>query len=338
VKITFFLFVLFIPLSINALDVYIAPLLYIDETAEKIHDTVRLEADILEALWAVDTGVILQFKKVNGNGINPPESRLDALTLCRNEHIDYLLYGYVAKKTYNLQAEIRLFDYGNRAVIQSFYSSDTHENYNRLIEDIAKKILDYIDKTFKLDIKLEKTEVTKLEMPLFLSYWTPMDSNWAEVMLGTVNTGAGLHFIPTDNLFTFKGKTFFLAAGLEIKYRLGIGNPARYESFNNTLYFTIPVYLNMLLTERHRLFIGLGYTYFLEIFSITDKYEDSKTHLYNNMGMYAGFGYMFAFNKKVALLFRSDFDFLINEHPFITYSPTIGVTIQMYEKEITKKW
>jgi len=338
VKTAVFIFIIFIPSSINALDVYIAPLLYVDETAENTNDTVRLQADLLGALWAVETGVILQFKKLNDNGINPPESRLDALTVCRNEQINYLLYGFVAKKAYNLQAEIRLFDYENRVVIQSFYASDTHENYNRLIEDIAGKILDYIDKTFKLDIKIEKKEITRLELPLFISYWTPMDGSWTEVMLGAVNTGASLMFIPTDSLFTILGKTFFLATGLEIKYRLGIGNPARYESFNNTFYFTIPVYLNMLLAERHRIFIGLGYTYFLEIFSITDKYQASKTHVYNNMGIYAGFGYMFAISKKAALLFRSDFDFLFNDHPLVTYSPTVGVNIQMYEKEITKKW
>jgi len=338
VKTAVFLFVIFIPSSTNALDIYVAPLLYVDETAENARDAVRLQADLLGALWAVETGVMLQFKKVNDNGINPPESRLDALTVCRNEQIDYLLYGYVAKKTYNLQAEIRLFDYENRVVIQSFYASDTHENYNRLIEDIAGKILDYIDKTFKLDIKTEKTAATRLEMPVFISYWTPMDSNWAKVMLGTVNTGGGLMVIPTDSLFTVKGMRFFLAAGLEIKYRLGIGNPASYESFNNTLYFTIPVQLNMALTERHRLFISVGYTYFLEIFSIKDKYEDSKTHIYNNMGMYAGFGYIFSINKTLALLFRSDFDFLFNGYPLITFSPTIGVDFQVYGKEITKKW
>jgi hypothetical protein len=338
VKTAVFLFVIFIPSSINALDVYVAPLLYVDETAENNRDAVQLQSDLLGALWVVETGVMLQFSQLKDNRINPPESRLDALTVCRNEQINYLLYGYVAKKAHNLQAEIRLFDYENRVVIQSFYASDTHENYNRLIGDIARKILDYIDKTFKLDIKIEKTAVTRLEMPVFISYWTPMDSNWAEVMLGTVNTGGGLMFIPTDSLFTIKGKTFFLAAGLEIKYRLGIGNPASYESFNNTFYFTIPVQINMALNERHRLFIGLGYTYFLEIFSITDKYEDSKTHIYNNMGMYTCFGYMFAINKTLALLFRCDFDFLLNEHPLITYSPTLGVIIQVYGKEITKKW
>jgi hypothetical protein len=263
---------------------------------------------------------------------------MEAVTVCRNEQIEYLVYGFVTKRANNYHAEIRLFEYETRTVIQTFYGMDNANQYERLIQDLAWKILNYIGETFNLDIKPEKIETTRLLVPIMAGYWTPMDPDWTRVMIGTVNIGSGIALIPSDNLFITNGMSFYIATGMDIKYRLGIGNSPRYESYNHTVFFTIPVRICMNLKEHHQLFFGLGYIYFLEIFLIANKYSDMETNVYNNMGLNITLGYRYQFNNKYALFFRNDFDILFNERVLLTFSPMIGMEIQIYEKQIRRKW
>jgi len=325
------------PASLHALDVFVAPILYVDETEENSRDTIMVQADLLNALWGARTGVILQFGELKNNRINPPASLFDAMTVCRDEEIEYLLYGYVTMRSHSVLAEVRLFDYESRAVVQSFFGMDDTAHYERLIADLARKIILYFGEAFE-GVTLEKTEVARLAIPVIVGYWTPIDSGWIEVKLGTVAAGTGLVFVPTDNLFTVRGIPFYLSLGLEAKYRLGLGYPSGYDAYIHTVYLTTPLRLNVSLTPRHHMFFGLGYTYFLEIFLLADKYADTSTYLFHNMGLNAGFGYRFRANETLSLFFRNDFDFLFNERSLITYSPSLGIEIQVYRKEIEKKW
>jgi hypothetical protein len=321
-----------------SLEIHVAPMLYIDETDGNWRDTSRIQGELLTELRLVETGVVLQFEQLKDNRINPPESLFEAVTVCRNEQIEYLLYGFVTKRAHNVFAEVRLFEYSSRTVLHSFFGMDSHEHHERLIADIANKVLQYVGERFKLDIVAEKKEATRFEIPMIVGYWRPIDSGWSNLMVGTGAAGSGFVFIPSDNIWVIRGMSWYISTGLEVKYRFGFGNPERYDSYNHTLYLTMPVRLHIALTRQHELFAGVGYTYFLEIFLFADKYADSKRYIYNNMGLYSGFGYRFKFDKVMSIFFRNDFDFLFNERSLITYSPTIGVNIQVYEREIRKKW
>jgi len=336
-KIFLILLVLF---SIPAfgVEVYVAPLLHIDETASNARGNGNVQADILTVLRSFETGVVLRFNSLRNNRINPPQSITDAISVCRNEQIEYLLYGYITQRTHSIQAEVRLFDYTNRRVMQSFFGMDDSGNYQRLINDITLKVLAFIEETMHLEIITEKHEITRLFIPASLGYWTPMAQDWVDVMFGTVTIGSGIEFLPTDNLFTFLGFRFNISTGFDLKYRLGVGNPSMYEAFSNTLYMTIPARLNMALTRQHGVFLGLGFVYFIEIFSMADKYDDTDIHVFNNVGLNINFGYRFVLNETISLFFRNDFDFLFNERSLVTYSPVIGISIQVYEREVRNRW
>jgi hypothetical protein len=322
-----------------ALEIHIAPVLYIDETENmRREEGSRVQSELLSVLHGIETGMTLQFSPLKDNRINPPVSLTDAVTVCRNEKIEYLLYGHVTRRAYHVTAEVRLFEYESRTVVQSFFGMDSPEHYGRMIGDIANKIIKDAEERFNLSIVTEKREVTRLWIPAMVGYWTPMDRDWTSKMVGTVTGGSGLIFIPSDNLWVIRGMRWYLSTGLEVKYRLGIGNPERYELYSHTVYMTMPVQLHIALSEQHEIFTGLGYTYFLDFFSFTGKYTERKTYIYNNMGLQAALGYRFAMNRTVSLFFRNNFDFLFNEHSLITYAPVIGVGIQVYEREIKKRW
>ena len=333
-----FLTIFSLPCLLFAIEINVAPILHVDETSETNRGNSRVQSDLLEALQRIETGVVLRFSGLRDNRINPPQSVTDAVNVSRNEQINYLLYGYVTRRSHSIQMEIRLFDYENRSVLQSFFSMDDSGNYERLLDDMARKIIIYMGNTLNLELIPEREQNMQLLIPITLGYWTPVQSEWVDVMFGTFRAASGIVFIPSDNLFTFWGFSWYLSTGLDIKYRLGVGNPSNYEAYSSTIYFTIPASINAYLTMRHEAFFGLGFVYFLELFSMADKYNESQNYVFNNVGLNVNFGYRFNINEKVSVFFRNDFDFLFNENSLITYSPAIGVNIQVYKTEARNRW
>ncbi|MCL2880323.1 MAG: hypothetical protein FWF29_08775, partial [Treponema sp.] len=95
--------ILLLPLSgAAALEIYIAPVLYVNETGGNNPDGFNIQSDLLAAFHATETYSALQFDRLKDKTINPPSSLFDAVTICRDEQIEYLLYGYVTKREYTL--------------------------------------------------------------------------------------------------------------------------------------------------------------------------------------------------------------------------------------------
>lgn len=327
-----------LPMAVFGIDVYIAPILYVDETEDYDSDTIMVQTDLLSVLWEVETGTVLQFGRLRDNRINPPQSLTEVVAVCRDEQIEYLLYGYVTRNAHSLRMEVRMFDYAGRNVLQSFFAMDDSSNYNRLIQNIAEKIVVFIGETFNLEIVPDRPGITRVLIPASAGYWIPMSENWFNVVTGIFVVGSGVEFIPTDRLFLIRGKAYYLSTGLDIKYRFGLGDPNRYDASYHTLYITLPVKLNVTLARQHHLFMGAGFVYFLEIFSITEKYDESHRYIFNNIGFNLNIGYKFSLTDRLSIFFKNDFDFLVNENWLVTYSPAIGVNFQVYAREVKKKW
>jgi hypothetical protein len=338
VKSTFFVLLLLLHHYIFAFSVNVAPILYNDETGSSSTTAPQVQQDLLGALWAIETGVILRFEDLSNNRINPPQSLTEAFNVCRVERIEYLLYGYVTRRTHSLQMEIRLFSFENRSLMQSFFGMDDSDNYMRLINDMAQKILTFLGESFELEISPVNISTTRVSIPLSAGYWTPLESSWFDLMMGTVNAGTGIELTPTDNLFVIRGLPCYFTIGLDLKYRLGTGNPSGYEAYNHTFYITMPVRFHMRFARRHSIFIGAGFVYFLEYFLMADKYDESRSFLFHNTGLNACIGYQFLLGKRVSMFFRNDFDFLFNEKSLITYSPVLGFNFHVHVKEERKRW
>jgi hypothetical protein len=337
-KLVVLLWLIQLPGFLIALEVYAAPILHIDEAGGNNGGRGSMQEDILEALGAIETGMDLRFIKIRNSRINPPESVVDAVEVCRSEGVDFLLYGYLTKRAYNYQAEIRLFDYENRQVRQVFYGMDDSGHYDRLVKELTVKIVEYIAEVFHLRIVEEEPAFTRMFIPGGVGYWTPASSDWTRRMIGTVNISSGIAVMPSDRIFVLHGFPFYISTGLDVAYRLGVGHPARYDAYDHSLYFNLPVFLHAALRDRHHVFAGLGFIYFLDFLNITQKYSDSEIFFYNNTGMSITFGYRFFLKKALVLFFRSDFDLQFAGKVLFSYSPLIGLEFQIYEKEIWKRW
>ena len=329
---------LLLSFSLYSLDIFVAPVMHIDESENLQRNTVMVQGDLLRSLRQAEAGMELNFFALSDKRINPPVSITEAVSVCRNERADYLLYGYITKKTYTVEAEIRLFDYGERSIRQVFYSMDDSKNYERVISDLSAKIHAYISKTFNLNILTDSPSYAHLALPVGAGYWTPMSPQWTSLMIGTVKGNTGFTLIPNDRCFTVMGKAFYFSLGLELAYRLGLNKPDVYKAWYHSMIFSFPVRMHMGLWERHQVYIGAAFNYFVDILDAALKYREKENLVYNNPGFNLRFGYQFILTPKLVLYFNNSFDFLFIEKPLIAYSPGLGAEIRFYSKELKQKW
>jgi hypothetical protein len=225
-----------------------------------------------------------------------------------------------------------------REIRISFYAMDDAGHYERMLTDLALKIVAYFNDTFKLEILPQKEEYMHIYIPVALGYWTPVGNDWHNLLIGITALHGGIKFIPNDNLAVIYGRRTYLSTGLELSYRLGVGSDASYKSFYHDVLMTIPLRFHTRLAERHEVFCSVGFLYALDFLSVTQKYESSDIKVYGNLGFSLGLGYTFRFDERLNFFFENTVDFQFMDNPIISYSPKIGIEMKIFTKEIQRKW
>jgi hypothetical protein len=318
--------------------VHLAPLYFTDETEERMSGKTEYRRKLYEELQAVETGRELEFRLTEGEA-NPPQSVIEAIRVCRNEEADYLLYGYITKRDYTYFGEIKLLDYEKREVVNFFYSVDDHGHEERLLKDLAGKIMTYINDAYQLGLADREARYWELWFPFETGYWTPLGKAWTELETGTAEAGAGLEFVPLDRLFTRMGKGFYLTAGLGVSYRFGLGNLERYDAYNHGITLRGPeIRLNMRLNARHHLSLGTGLLYSFDLLSIREPYKDRELKVYRALGVSGIGGYRFRFTDTWQVYFDNAAEVRFYEKAIVTYSGRIGLSFRMLSREVEGKW
>ena len=324
--------------SLHAMDVYVAPFMYINEVDDIVDQQSDIHNDLYRELNKIETGIDLQFLLTRSR-MNPPQSVLDAVRVCRDERIDFLLYGYIAKRVYNYFAEIRLYDYEMRAVINNFYAVDDHDGYQRMLEDMALKIINYIDDEFNLDIIHEEPTYYELWFPFDVGYWTAIGREWTDLLLGVAAVSAGIDFIPTDQLFIMFGKSFYPSLGINVGYRFGMGNKeVAYEAAYHVFTVKGRGRFHVNLHPQHSVYTGIGVSYSLDTLQAHEHYLEVKDRLYNTVGVEAELGYQFKISPASAFTFGNIIEWRFFEPEMMSYSARIGVKWMFYSREVVKKW
>jgi hypothetical protein len=330
------LLLLLFVMKLPAMNVRLAPLFYIDETKDAVYDQSRIHWDLLRKLRTIETGGALNFSLPGNDRVRPPQSLLDAVSLCREDRADYLLYGYIAKKDYTLYGEIKLFDYEKRNILRIFYAADDHDNQDRLLANLAEKIAAYIDETFHLNIGDPGPDHSELWVETGAGYWTPLDKSWTDLLIGTGLVFGGIRFVPRDRLFTGFGRAFYVSAAVELGYRLGIGGA--YDAWDHGFSAGGPVRLHMELDRKQQLFAGAGLLYSLDFMAIKEPYKNRETKIYSTLGLVFSLGYAFKATDKFSLFFDNQIEARFYKTPMITYSPRLGIAWLLIKREAARKW
>jgi len=318
-----------------ALEVYVAPLYYINEAEDRQEAQNSYQKRLLDELNSVETDLELRFKSTGLYSVNPPQSLLDAITVSRTLHADYLLYGFIAEKDYTIQAELRLLEYETRKVITTFYAMDEKGQEERLIENIANKVYRFIDDTFNIPIIEEPPQFAHLSIPASIGYWTPTAS-WFDYLIGTFTINGGVRLQPSDHLFISRGFVYSVSAGLNVSYRMGVGNV--YSAFSHGLTFAVPVLLHQKLNDENDIYYGVGLLYSLEFFNVKKPYEDPQVERYAAAGVLVQGGYRWRFRENIYFFSESKIEMIFYDVPMINVSLLFGAEWRIYTREVQKKW
>ena len=330
------LFIFGIP-SLFALEIYVAPISFIEE--EKVLSKIEIASAIAREAGAYLSGNKLFFGEVKNQEQNAPVSMIDAIKVSKEERADYLLYGFVEKKEYTYRAEIRLLDFEKREIIKIFYSSDDIENYERVIKDISYKIVSYLDDLFALGIKEEKQGNLILSIPISFGYWSYISSEWKDTVTGTGAVSTGFDLIPNDRgLQNFKHKTY-LSCGLNLEYRYGIGkeNIELKDMRIITLGFPIRVHIESP-SKEHGVIFGFGFFYEVDLVNIEEIYGENKSSLFTHIGVMGSIGYQWRLSKRIRIAVDNVVDLGFQNPPMVSFSPRIRILSSIYIKERTNKW
>lgn len=320
--------------TIIAERILVAPLYIVNEqegTNDKINNSHK---DITSALKQLDESNILGFESVGIFHINPPASFLDAVRLGKELKSDYLLYGYIKTNDYSWSIELKLLDVNDSRIKQIFYASDDSSHYNRMISDIANKIVLYIMDEFHVSVEgISKDSREMLfNIPASLGYWTYTSADWNSVATGTGSISAGIEFIPVDRLFQYRGAAYFLSLGLMLNYRYGMGDPSQYVANIHSVTMELPVVLYRQWHPRSTFLLGVVPCYTMDFMTYTPRNSGSTSVFESAMGFKLRPGIRFRAFQKMDLTFTVDFGVRLYDPLQPSVEPSLGIVYNISKR------
>lgn len=322
-----------------AVDIAIAPLSYITNGQEENKDVAdECRAVLLEKIRVQGDKPYYRFTNADTAGGAIPVSVFDALSVCRSQNCEYLIYGYIQESETALICELKLFDYEKRMIVTTFHSADNREQQERLFADIAMKIIDYIEGMYApaSGEESEDPDNIVLRIPASFGYWTPLNPAWCGVILGTVSAKAGLEYIPDDTLLYLFGRRAYASGGVTVDYRLGVGNPAQYHAFLHLVEITIPVRLYVCASDMHEFSVGLGVQYSAGMLQYQDNFAPAEVTSYSSYGYTLLLGYRANVFEKMSFSFDVSFGVTMFDRMMVTCSPSFGVVYTIEKKQLEK--
>lgn len=354
-----FLFLIVCIVKTSSEEIVIMPISYFENRI--IHDFDRdITMDIGEQLDRFHTVLIdKSLPSIREAGIGEDDLRRVADILAyRNSN--YILYGSFYNEGVFLRAEIHLYDKRNERA-EVFYSSDSVDNYDRLLQTVADNILDWLhtrrDKNGYLEHKITalQEEIDKIKndslltqeekeieekkpreqpikeitvrIPLRFGYWTFTDTEWVERVQGTLEGNTGVEFIPELQFPSVGGMRNEISIDLYVGYRFGTNagdDPLSVHGIlvNPGLTYHLNVYTN------NWLLLGIGFLYEFRIWHIEEpSFGTISDYNQSLTGLTGLVGYRYQFNRWVSVDFGTNAYFYFVSDESTVLKPYLGTTI-----------
>ena len=319
----------------SASEIKIAPLAVYDGDGNKTeapYNPSKAIHDELEKRWF---GGLINFSHISESKYGIPVTIIDAHKICASESTDYLVYGYLKKNESSWLCEVKLYDASGKKIIKEFFAGDSIDHYDRLINVLCQNILFGIEEITGLnkdELRQKKTRPMELRIPVSLFYWSPVDSDWGDKILGIAGVNAGLELYPPQPVIVSNGKLMDFSTRFNLSWNIGINKKNTYPLVINTMAISLPVLLHVHFNERHSLYGGFGLAYNIELMSIKPKYENEK-FLYQNVFSFETIaGYEFDINDKARLFAEMAFDFHLLGDGFVSVKPCLGASFNIFKE------
>ena len=319
----------------SASEIKIAPLAVYDVDGNKTeapYNPSKAIHDELEKHWF---GGLINFSHISESKYGIPVTIIDAHKICASESADYLIYGYLKKNESSWLCEVKLYDANGKKIIKEFFAGDSIDHYDRFINILCQNILFGIEEITGLnkdELRQKKTRPMELRIPVSLFYWSPVDSDWGDKILGIAGVNGDLELYPPQPVLVSNGKLIDFSARFNFSWNIGINKKNTYPLVINTIAISLPVLLHVHFNERHSLYGGFGLAYDIELMSIKPKYENEK-FLYQNVFSFETIaGYEFDINDKARLFAEMAFDFHLLGDGFVSVKPCLGASFNIFKE------
>lgn len=319
----------------SASEIKIAPLAVYDGDGNKTespYNPSKAIHDELEKRWF---GGLINFSHISESKYGIPVTIIDAHKICASESADYLIYGYLKKNESSWLCEVKLYDANGKKIIKEFFAGDSIDHYDRFINILCQNILFGIEEITGLnkdELRQKKTRPMELRIPVSLFYWSPVDSDWGDKILGIAGVNGDLELYPPQPVLVSNGKLIDFSARFNFSWNIGINKKNTYPLVINTIAISLPVLLHVHFNERHSLYGGFGLAYNIELMNIKPKYENEK-FLYQNVFSFETIaGYEFDINDKAHLFAEMAFDFHLLGDGFVSVKPCLGASFNIFKE------
>ena len=319
----------------SASEIKIAPLAVYDVDGNKTeapYNPSKAIHDELEKRWF---GGLINFSHISESKYGIPVTIIDAHKICASESADYLIYGYLKKNESSWLCEVKIYDTNGKKIIKEFFAGDSIDHYDRFINILCQNILFGIEEITGLnkdELRQKKTRPMELRIPVSLFYWSPVDSDWGDKILGIAGVNGDLELYPPQPVLVSNGKLIDFSARFNFSWNIGINKKNTYPLVINTIAISLPVLLHVHFNERHSLYGGFGLAYNIELMNIKPKYENEK-FLYQNVFSFETIaGYEFDINDKAHLFAEMAFDFHLLGDGFVSVKPCLGASFNIFKE------
>lgn len=322
--------------AVNAIEIAIPPIHYIDERSGEVDKNNLVNKDLAMFFAQEDTAPFLVLTAIGIGTLQAPQSIGDALRIGQNTGNDYLLYGFIARKEYSWNIELKLLDVKSKDVIGFFYGSDDDAHYDRMLKDVSEKLIAFMDEYFSLDLANRNggKNNTTLSIPIQLGYWTPSDDEMGNIVIGTGKVSTGLEFIPSTKVFLCDRKNYFFSFNLNLAYKYGMGASGSYLVNMHSVSIAMQLKLFCQVSDRNVIYIGAGPVYAIDIIKSQGKYEDQKVDICHTMGSCWLLGYRFLLNDKISFFVECDLEKRYYNPALSSFEPSLGITRTIYAKKV----
>ncbi len=306
------LFLLCSLLQLHALDIYLAPVSIRNLTEDRVEkiDSGDFTGDLLKSIKITDHEGIAQIQSLS-QGADSPEGYLEAARLCADRGITYLLFGFFTRTEIGWDCELRMYNHETRKIEILFLARDTADHYDRLVQELTRKILDYLytDLGMSAYDPMPAPEKNIFVLPLYLNYWTPAGGDWGETSTGIARLESGLLLTPVQPLFMRGDVPWEFQTGLTLAYSLAV-NDADYESFIlHSFRLNLPLTMSAGLAENQFIDLGGGLSMQFDLLFQDRLYYGAYSTFNTAAGCFLQLGYRYGLTDSWTIGVRSALEF-----------------------------
>ncbi|ORC38359.1 hypothetical protein B4O97_00965 [Marispirochaeta aestuarii] len=294
--------------NLEALEIHVAPLVVESLNAgpgllkqkNPCKDLVRLLHDG-DHQGAVSVTLLPEMK------YGAPRSFLEAAELCETVGIDYLLYGYIREEEYSWDCEIKLYVREMNTVAELFFCRDATDHYDRMLDELSRKILDYFYSDVGLAPYTPAPEPDRkiFSIPIHPGYWSPGGEELGKVSIGIGRIESGVLFVPVSPLWYHGDVPWELQTGVTLSYSLAT-NDKEYESFLlHSMRINLPLLAAAELRNGQSIVLGGGVSMQFDILNQDRQYYGSYSAFSAAPGVFVEAAYRYRLNDSWKLGLRT---------------------------------